>query len=294
MYLLLGDRQDPLCESVRQLLAARSAPTLVVANPLMHPARFSWHLDTQRSVSRLEMDGQPPLTDGQIAGVLVRSVGWIDPAGWEPSDFAYVQTETQAALLAWLHSLPCPVINRYSAATWHGGQTSLLFWRPLLRRAGLPALETLVTNVAEETLAFRRRGTPFAGAAVYGPLTSEARYLIVDDAEWEGLAALQRCAPVCMTDPHGAAHFVFVAEDRVFWNGGAPPELTAFDPALRAFARAADLSCVELAFAATPAGMRVIAVQAHPRFEHFDEGTREQIAHEIVRLLTPRMEEALA
>lgn len=287
MYLLLGDPQDPVCLGVRAVLESREYPTQMLANPLAHPSRFFWRLDNERSISRLAWDEETPVLDDQITGVLVRNTGWIDPLGWQPIDLTYMQAETQAGLLAWLWSLACPVVNRYSAALWFGAKASLLLWQPLLRCCGLPVLETLVTNSEPEARAFRRRLT-MAGApcAVYGPLTSDVRYLVTGDKDWNGLAAMQRCAPVSLTYPHGAAQFLCVVGDQVVWEGEPSTEATLLEPALRRFATAAGLTFVELALASTATGICVIAVESHPHFEHFGDAAQQQIIKELVQLLT--------
>ena len=82
--LLLGESEDPWCLSVRAALEARHHPTRIIANPLVHPARFAWQLNDAQSVSRLVWGKEPPVLDEHIAGVFVRSAGWIDPAGWQP------------------------------------------------------------------------------------------------------------------------------------------------------------------------------------------------------------------
>ncbi len=287
MFLLLGDPADPLCKGVRGALDALGCPSRILSNPLLRPFRFSWRLDSRRSASRLLPEGEPPLPDGCISGVLVRHAGWLDPAGWSPDDLPYVQAEMQAALLAWLWSLSCPVVNRYPAAIWYCPQAPLLSWYGMLRRSGLPAPETLLTNVAPEALAFRRRlsvrGVP---GAVYGPLTNSARYLLADDADWSRLAALQRCAPVSLASPHSTVRSSCVVGDLVFWNGTPPPEMNVLEPALCRFAAAAGLAFVEVALAATADGPSVVAVEPHPRFEEFDAAARHGIVEGLVRLLT--------
>lgn len=287
MHLLLGDPQDPCCLSVRAALETRDYPVCTIANPLAHPSRFAWRLDNERSASRLVWGEGSPVLDEHIAGVLVRSSGWIDPAGWQPDDLAYMQAETQAALLGWLWSLACPVVNRYSAAIWYRFQVPLLSWQPLLRRCGLPTLETLVTNVEEEARTFGQRlaqeGVP---GTVYGSMTSEARYLVTGDEDWSGLAAMQRYAPVCLTYPHGAAQLGCVVGQRVVWEGEPSSEVTVLEPALRRFARAAGLSFVELDLAPASNGICVIAVEPYPHFERFGDAARQQIVEEIVQLLT--------
>ena len=287
MHLLLGDSQDPCCLSVRAVLEARNYPTRIISNPLVHPSRFAWRLNNEQSASQLIWDEEPPLLDDHIAGVLVRSVGWIDPAGWQPDDLTYMQTETQAALLAWLWSLACPVVNRYPAAMWYRPQVPLLSWQRLLQRCGLQTLETLVTNVEQEARAFGQRlALEGVAGAVYGPLTSNVRYLVTSDEDWNGLAAMQRYAPVCLTYPHGAAQLVCVVGEQVVWEGEQSQETTLLEPALRRFAAAAGLNFVELAFAHTSEGIRVIAVEPHPHFERFGDVARQQIVEGIVHLLT--------
>lgn len=287
VYLLLGYPGDSCCQGVRAALEARDHPVRIVANPLAHPSRFAWRLDNERSASRLLWDEEPPVLDEQITGVLVRSTGWIDPTGWRPDDLAYVQAETQAALLAWLWSLACPVVNRYPPAMWYRVTAPLLSWQPLLRRCGLPTLETLVTNVEEEARAFGQRlaGEGVAGT-VYGPLTSEARYLVTGDEDWSGLAAMQGYAPVCLTRPHGATQSVCVVGERVIWEGEPSSEVALLEPALRRFARTAGLAFVELALAPTSDGISTIAVEPYPRFERFGDAARRRIVEGIVRLLT--------
>lgn len=287
MHLLLGDPGDPCCLGVRAALEARNYPTRIIANPLAHPSRFAWRLSSEQSASRLAWDEEPPLPDDQIAGVLVRRTGWVDPIGWQPDDLTYMQAETQAALLAWLWSLSCPVVNRYPAEIWYRPRVPLLSWQRLLRRCGLPTLETLVTNVEEEARAFGRRLVlEGVAGAVYGPLTSDMRYLVVGDDDWSGLAALQRRAPVSLAAPYGAAQFACVVGDRVVWEGRPSREMAFLEPALRRFAAAAGLAFVELALAPSSGGIGVIAVEPQPHFERFGDAARQEIVEAIAYLLT--------
>ena len=99
MYLLLGDLQDSCCVRVRHELEARNYPVRVVSNPLVDPWRFAWRFNNEESVSQLGWGEEPPVTNDQIAGVLVRTSGWIDPLDWEPEDLAYMQAETMLMVL---------------------------------------------------------------------------------------------------------------------------------------------------------------------------------------------------
>jgi hypothetical protein len=286
VHLLLGSRDDPCCSSVRTVLEARNYPTRIISNPLTHPTRFSWRLSNERSASQLLSDDEPAVRDDRIASVLVRSTGWADPAGWQPDDLAYVQAEIQAALLAWLWSLPCPVVNRYPPAIWYQPRAPLLAWQRLIRQSGLPAADVLVTNVEKEARAFGRRlARRGVTGAVYGPLTGDLHYLISDGEDWRGLAAMQRRAPVSLTEPHGTTQFACVVGEDIVWGGQPPPERARLEPALRRFAAAAGLDFVELAFAPTSGGLCVVAVEPQPQLEHFGDSGR-QIVEGLVRLLT--------
>ena len=286
MFLLVGSADDPCCKRVNIALQAHGCATRIVENPLAHPARFSWRLNGERSASELVWD-QAQALDEPIEGVLVRGAGWVDPAGWQAGDLAYMQAETQAALLAWLWSLSCVVVNRYTAALWYRSQLPVASWRPLLRRCGLSTPTTVVTNVDDEARAFGRHlaanGVP---GAVYAPLTSDAQYLVGNADDWAGLTAMQRRAPVCLTCPHEQPRLLCVVGDRIVWDGAPPPEAAMLEPALSRFAAEAGLLFVEVAIAATAEGLRVVDINHHPRLDRFGVVAQEQIAGALATLLT--------
>lgn len=289
MYLLLGDSDDPCCASVHAALRARGHSARVVGTLWTPSVRLAWWLDSEHSSSRLAWDDEPPIDDGDIDGVLVRGAGWVDPRGWQPQDFAYTQSETQAALLSWLWSLSCPVVNRYPAAIWYRPQIPLLSWRPLLSGCGVPAAEALVSNVEDEARTFGQRlvAEGVAGA-VYRPLTGDADYLVASDADWNGLAAWQRHAPVYLTAPHGQPQLACVVGERVVWDGVPPIEAPDLAPTFRRFAAAADLAFVQVALAPGPDGLGVVAVEPHPHVERFGPTARQEIVAGLVHLLTTR------
>ena len=220
-----------------------------------HPWRFAWRLNNEESVSELSLGKKLPVSDDQIAGVLVPTSGWIDPVDWEPEDLAYVHAETMAALLAWLWSLPCPVVNRYPSAVWYRPQCPLLSWQPLLQRCGLRIPETVVTNVEHEARAFGRTTAAIAGGDCVRANSSPVRYLISSEEEWTGLASLQRLSPVCLAVPDEKIQLVCAVGERVIWNDEPSTDALQLAPALRRFAAAAGFAFVELALAPTDDGV---------------------------------------
>jgi hypothetical protein len=284
MHLVLGHPDDLCCAGVLSRLEARGLEVRIVAEPLAPPARLTWRLDAGGVTSSL----YPGLPDTEIAGVLVRDTGMLDPEGWDPADHAYMQAESRAALLAWLASLACPVINRPIASHWYGMGAPMLAWRNLLHRSGLPLPEMVVTSDPTEAMAFRRRlAVDGVAGAVYVPLTGAAGYLLGDAAAWERLAVLQTRAPVCITEPHGPVTLACVVGDEVIWDGPLPPEAADLQPALARFAAAARLAFVEIALAPVRRGTAVVLVEPQPRLEHFTEGARDRILDAVAALLVP-------
>jgi hypothetical protein len=283
MHLLLGHPDDLCCAGVFARLQARGLKVRVVSEPLAPPARLTWRLEAGAVTSSL----YPDVPDTEIAGILVRDIAPLDPQDWDPTDYAYMQAEFHAVILAWLASLACPVINRADAARWYGVGTPLFAWRTLLHRSGLRLPEVVITSDPGAARAFRRRlaGDGVAGA-VYVPLTGAAGYLLADDEAWKGLAALQMRTPICLTEPHGPVTLACVVGDEVIWDGPLPREAADFELALLRFAVAARLTFVEIALAPVRCGLAVVQLEPHPRLEHFSESARGQILDAVVALLT--------
>ncbi len=283
MHLILGHRDDLCCAGVLDRLRRRGLPARLLFDPLAPPARFAWRLEDKGLESSLALDG---LSSATISSVLVRDTGWLDPAGWDPTDHAYMEAETRAALLAWLAGLPCPVINRASAALWYRPRMSVLAWHPLLRRAGLPTPDTLLTNDAAEARDFGHQlKADGAGGAVCTPLTGDGAWLIAD-TDWPGLAALQQVVPVCFTEPHGPAQCACVVGDQIVWDDAPTPEADALSPNLLRLAEVARLELVEVAVAPVRRGLAVVLVEPHVRLDHFRVSARERILDALADLLT--------
>jgi hypothetical protein len=282
--VLLGHSEDPCCAGVLARLSARGLPARIVASPLAPPACLAWRLDGGGLMSRLVMDGEP----AEIAGVLVRGTAWVDPVGWAPEDHAYMQAEMLAVTLAWLAGLPCPVINRPSAALWYRGRDSLIAWRPLLRRCGLPVPDQLITNDPAEARAFGDRLAAVGiGGVVYAPLTSDVGYLIATDAAWQGLANVQERSPVCLSEPHGATRPACIVGGEIVWDDGPPPEARALEPRLHGLAAASGLDFFEVVTAPFRGSLGVVMVEPMPVLEHFAPRTRARILDSLTALLVP-------
>ena len=189
----------------------------------------------------------------EIDSVLARSTGWIDPDGWEPADHAYMQSEFQATLLAWLAGLTCPVINRSPAAALVPAPQSpsgLAAVAPTLRSSGA---ETVVTDDPDTAYAFAGRleaaGVP---GAVCTSLTRDVAWPI-GPSDWIGLAAAQLRTPVCLIEPHGRTRPACIVGREVIWDSPPSPEEAALEPRLLSLATEAGLDFLEVATASSSA-----------------------------------------
>lgn len=285
MHLVLGHAQDACCTGVLDRLGARGLRARLVDSPLEPPARLTWRLDAGDLKITLALDDGPA---EEVESVLVRSTGWLDPAGWEPVDHAYMQAEVHATLLACLAGLPCPVINRPSAALWYRPLNSLLAWRALLRRCGLRAPEALLTDDHDAARAFGHR---LAGAGlpgvVYAPLTSVGAWSI-GPTDWDALARLQARMSVCLVEPHGRVRIACIVGRAVIWDGRPDAAEAALEPGLLDLAAEAGLDFLEVATAPVRGGPAVVMVEPLPRLEHFDAPAQQRIVAALTDLLTAR------
>ena len=288
MFLLIGHESDHCCRRVAAALRDRGQPVLLTPEPLAGAMTFTWRLDPDGSTSTLQPAGQPIVDAAALRGVLVRARGGpVDPAGWAPEDLAYARAEAQAALLAWLWTLRCPVVNRLSADLWFRRQQPLLEWRALLRRCGLPTPAVQITNNLAAAQRFAER---CAGAVTYAPLTAAARYPVRDDRQWSELAGVLSRLPVCLLEPCGGrpSHGCVVGR-QVIWDSGAdltPAERAQLAPNLRRLAAALGLATLEIELQRGGNGEpRCVDIAPDPRLDRYDTAGQEALVAALVGAL---------
>jgi hypothetical protein len=286
-YLIIGYDADPCCAAVAATLRDRGAAVVVTPDPFADSTCFSWTLESERSVSTLRPVGGPVIDAADIRGVLVRSHGGpIDPGGWDPDDFLYVQTETQAALLAWLADLPCAVVNRPSADLWFRPYRPLLAWHGLFRRCNLPTLAALVTNDLAQAREF---AAAFGGTATYRPMTSSSRYPIASEDQWADVGKVLAHVPASFFEPVGAvSHRICVAGHRYVWGGGeavGAADRGMIEAGARCLANELGAATLELELCRGRNGLRCTAIDLFPDLGGYDEESQAEIVDELVTLL---------
>lgn len=287
MYLIIGDSSDPCCRIVGELLRDAGHDVYLTGEPLAGERRFTWWLDSHGSRSRWSDNGMP-LDDDDWRGVLLRGPGVpLNTKGWSPENYAYACSEAQAALLAWLHTLPCPVVNRPSAELWFAPHRPLVAWRASLAMAGLATPAITITNNVEVA---RRFAAHFEGRLCYTPLTSRTCYSVTTDAHWATLAALMAMVPVALSEPFGelTTYACCVGEDVVWSNPTILPTRCCAElkEGVRCLARILQLAMVQVEVAVGSRGLCCVDVEIIPRFDVYDTMATQVLGTAIVRQLT--------
>lgn len=287
MYLLIGYERDPWCGRVAAALRARGHAVLTTPNPLADERLFAWALDSTSSSSSLRWPGGSVLGEDTLRGVFVRTPGGPGGSeGWSPEDLAYVQAEMNAALVAWLRALPCPVLNRPTADLWFRPARSLPEWRAHFQAAGLPALAAQVTNDLAAAQAFAAR---WGGGAVYAPLTSPTRYPVADDDQWQRLAGLMERIPVCLVEPTaGPPAYATLVGGRIVWGAAAEVregERAALAGGLLRLAALLEAGLLQVELRRGAGGLRCSGVHLFPLLDAHSPAEQDAIVAGVVELL---------
>lgn len=282
MYLLIGTEADPCVAGVRRLLQREGDEVLVTPEPLSGERRLSWTLDAEHSESRLRL-GRKRLADRDWQGVLVRAAGPWERAGWSEKDFAYLQAEAQAALLGWLGSLPCQVLNPARADVWFKPQRSLPEQRVLLAQAGLEPPPLLFTNEIE---AARRFAAPFGGALSYVPITSSLLYPIDDERQWAELERLMARMPACLLGPRGERLWAsYAGGTAVFSAPLEPRQRQALEGGLERLADLLGVQLLQLELQLAEGDPQSLGFSLHLDLSRHDEAQQEELLTAVVATL---------
>jgi hypothetical protein len=288
MYLVIGDEIDPCCQIVSALLRQNGHKVSTTAEPLVGDTCFWWTFDTARSHSQLRWPDERIITDTTLCGVLVRGRSLpLRSDGWDPDDLAYMREETPAALLAWLQSLPCPVINRFTADLWFRPHRPLVEWRNIFLHCGLPTLAVQVTN---NLAAARCFADHWQGELIYAPLTSSTHYRVATAGQWSQLAQLMEHLPVALLEPYqGTACYASIAGSVVIWSPNTPlsiAERTALEVGLQRLRRVLHLELVQVELLVGDGDVRCVDLQPFPQFAVHSLDEQYALGAAIVAVLT--------
>jgi hypothetical protein len=283
MYVLTGDPLDPLCKSVYLALESAGYQVCIVANPMLYPFRFVWRLETLNSSSRVFLEDETVISDSEISAVLVRRPTCLPADAGDPDDVVYIQEEADAALLAWLWSLDCIVVNRYPPTAWYRRDQPLVLWRNLLERSGLSAVDYIITNTSADLVAYQ---TTLGDKDSFVPLSSQDGELLNLDRRSETDLSLVNRAPTHLIQSGIEQERLCVIGSRVVWNESPIGNRGTIESALSCFRELSGLDFFELALSRFQDETRVAAVNPYPRLEDYKPAARTEIVAALVSLLT--------
>ncbi|CAL78117.1 conserved hypothetical protein [Bradyrhizobium sp. ORS 278] len=160
VIVLIASRGDPAAAS----FAERAGGIVRVMTPadLSQPG---WTFDASGAGPSMAVIAGKTVPSTAIIGVVTRLavVTEQDLPHIIVDDRSYVAAEMTAFLLAWLTSLPCPVVNRPSPQCLSGPHWRLAQWRLAANRLGIPTVPTMLrasrTTPQSENDAQERDGT---------------------------------------------------------------------------------------------------------------------------------------
>ncbi len=139
MIAILASRLD--CEA-RELVAewSGSGAALLSAEDLTSPG---WEFHPADPASGTAVVEGRRLRVAELRAVLTRRPGILaeELAHIAAAERAYVAAEVNAFLVAWLHALPCPVLNRPTTRSLSGPAWDDYHWRSAAARAGIKCAE---------------------------------------------------------------------------------------------------------------------------------------------------------
>ena len=135
LHLLLSNQSDILCHDLRRALQGSGA--CLIEDFFGGSAKVALRVGSGRSSSLSRLANGTTISDREILGVIVRKPSFEVRDGWSTGDAKYLYAEKEAALLGWIWSLCCPVINLYTPELWFGPCDSLAYWSGRLEQVGL-------------------------------------------------------------------------------------------------------------------------------------------------------------
>jgi hypothetical protein len=197
--------------------AAGRAIVFLPENELFPGLHFVWELRKGESQGSVGF-ASPSIRFDQIDGVLARFSGiTTTPEEHQTKDGQYLNAEWHALARGYVHSMPCPVVNRLRPELWykmHLTVPDMVALAPELKFR-LP-ITTITTKFEDARAFFERCGRRMR----YSPLSMRTNYTIERNEELEKLEPLSKVLPLCLTEAvAGDTIHAFVVGDEVLFDG---------------------------------------------------------------------------
>jgi hypothetical protein len=287
MYLIVGHEKDLCCQLVGSRLRELGKRIFFVTQSIIDAAVLTWSFDSAASSSSLRLNDGVLIDADALDGVLIRhAADLIAPNVWSEVDLEYIQVEAQAATVAWLASLDCPIVNRLSPDLWFRSQRSLPEWNRVLLQAGLPIFASLITNDLDAGRCFAEQ---WNGEVIFAPVTTWRRYRIATLQQWNDLAQLIGRFPVTLIQPYyGPSYFVSLIGDQSIWNRKIALQNAVQDEieeGLRRLSKILGTTFLQIELVGAVEHLGCANVYIHPSIDVYEPIEQKALASGIVEIL---------
>jgi hypothetical protein len=212
--LIIGREDDLCCRLVKNRLEAVGREIVHLPEDKLFPGLdFVWELRNGESRGSIGFAAQTGRFD-QIDGVLARFSGiTTSPEEHQTKDGQYLNSEWHALARGYMHSLPCPVVNRLRPELWYKARLSIPDLISLLPGLRFRRPKTMVTTKFSDAKAF----FDLCGGLIrYSPLSMPSNYVIEREEDLEKLEPLSKVLPLYLSEVvYGDPVQMFVVGDEV-------------------------------------------------------------------------------
>jgi hypothetical protein len=279
MYLILGEPPPSLAGLLRTGFDAMGAEIVWISD-FASEVDLVWWLGTSSSTFELQLKNGRKLDEEQVLGIL--AVAPYNGDNSEVKEKEYFRAEKRAALLGWLWSLRCPVVNRIPPMFWISPHVPLALWRPALRRCGLPVVDSILSNLPSELEKF---GSEFSGGCDYVPLSIKEFYRAATLADFEGLTKLAQFCLIHLAQYRPRIYSACVVNRKVFWNQSVSPTLTSLQDRLIQLGVVTGLPFLEIGVLVIDGTPWVRSISPFPKLDLFRPDTCVVITKALLGLL---------
>jgi hypothetical protein len=285
VILILGRGDDLCCKLVNDSLKAAGRETMFLPeNELFPGVEFGWELRNAKSRGLIGI-GSSVVAFDRVDGVLSRFSGITTSVeDHKTPDGQYLNAEWHALARGYVHSLPCPVVNRLRPELWYKYRLTVPDILALLPSARFRLPRTMVTTKYHDARAFFRLCHRRIG---YSPLSLPSNYRIEREEDLEKLEPLSKTLPLSLTEiVEGETIQAFVVGKTAVFDG--PYHETAARFCLEA-AATLGLSFCEFELVRTPAAeWYCLGIQCSPYLYDCAGETRATIVDCLLAELTAK------
>lgn len=288
--VIIGSDYDICAQLVQERLAQLGREVVYLNETNLLPGlNFVWELSGKTSQGRVG-----PAGFAQIDGVLARFFGVpVSPARYETKDGQYISAEWHALVQGWLHSLPCPVVNRLRPELWYKARLSSPHLLALAPGIKFKLPRTRITTSIADAEAFY---ADVADGLCYSPLSHPSNYVIEDRESFTKLKSLSGLLPFALTEKiAGASLRVVIIGQEAIVVPSIGVELDKLPPQIKAhcleLATILGLSFCELDLNKTmDDDWYCLGVDCAPNLFWHEDQLKQEIVEHLVAMLTPTSE----